>query len=40
MTDQHGAAPEPPMGRTYLSVVIIEIFVLLALFWLQQHFSL
>ena len=37
---QHDAAPEPPMGRTYLAVVIVEILVLLALFALQQRFSL
>ena len=40
MTSPHDAAPQPSMGRTYLTVMIVEVIVLLALFALQQRFSL
>jgi hypothetical protein len=35
-----GATPEPPMTRTYVAVVIVEVLVLLALWTLQQRYSL
>ena len=40
MPTQHDAAPELSMNRTYLLVVIVEVLVLLALFALQQRFSI
>lgn len=40
MTPPQDAVPEPSMTRAYIRVVIVEVLVLLALWTLQQRFSL
>jgi hypothetical protein len=40
MTPKPGVTPEPPMTRSYLTVLIVQALVLLALWAFQQRFSL
>ena len=40
MTPTPRVTPEPPMTRSYLLVLIVQLLVLLALWAFQQRFSL
>jgi cytoskeletal protein RodZ len=40
--EAHAASVEPSQrnwARTYVSVIVVEVLVLLALWWLQRHFG-